>query len=256
VLTPVRGVLVDLDDTLHPHAEFLDAAWRAVAEHGATRGLDPDALLGALREETAAGATRPGLLDRALERIGASARHARPLVAAFRAVEPTGLAPYPGVRRALALLRERVPVALVTDGHGPCERRKLAALGLAEAFDVVVFGDGQPAPLRRALAGLGLPAEAVVTVGNRPDRDVAYATALGVRAVRVCTGEHAVHPDHPRTWFRAPGFATAVRLLLPHLPAAPAPIPAPRPADPGPATAPADPGPATAPADLAALAGP
>jgi FMN phosphatase YigB (HAD superfamily) len=43
--------------------------------------------------------------------------------------------------RALALLRERVPAALVTDGSVTGQRRKPAALGLADAFDAVVFSD-------------------------------------------------------------------------------------------------------------------
>jgi putative hydrolase of the HAD superfamily len=249
VLTrPVRGVLVDLDDTLYPRAEFLDAAWRAVAEHAATRGLDPDALLGALREETAAGPARGGLIGRALERTGAGPRHRRALLAAFRSADPTGIAPYPGVLRALAQLRERVPVVLVAAGRATDQRRKLAALGLTGAFDAVVLA-GRAVPLRRALAGLGLPADAVVLIGDRPDEDAAGAVGAGLRAVRVTTGEHAGHPDHPGTWFSAPCFATAVRLLLPHLPPpsvrADPPV---RPADRA--------GPATAPADLAALLDP
>lgn len=257
VTGPVRAVLVDLDDTLYPQAEFLDTAWRAVAAHGATRGLDPDALLGALREETAGGSARGGLIDRALERIGAPARHVRPLVAAFRAVRPAELTPYPGVVRALAALRTRVPVGLVTDGDVTGQRSKLAALGLADCFDVVVFSDEagrafrkpHPAPFRRALTGLGLPAPDVVMIGDRPDKDIAGALAAGMRAVRVTTGEYATRPDHPGTWFRAPCFAAAVRLLFPH--------PTVEPGDPAACRREAEfAGPCTAPADLAALVGP
>jgi putative hydrolase of the HAD superfamily len=242
----VRGVLVDLDDTLHPQAEFLDAAWRAVAEHGAERGIDPDALLGALREETAGGSSRGRIIDRALARAGAPSSHVEALLAAFRAVEPPVLTPYPGVVRALAQLRRRVPVGLVTDGEVTGQRRKLAALGLADAFDVVVLSDlagrhrrkPHPAPFARALAGLGVPAGQVVMIGDRPDEDMAGALAAGLRAVRVRTGEYAVRPDHPGTWFGAPCFATAVHLLLTHLPAPRDPEPEPDALGCGPPTAP------------------
>jgi putative hydrolase of the HAD superfamily len=252
---PVRGVLVDLDDTLYPQAEFLDTAWRAIAALAGTRGLDPDALLGALREETAGGSARGRLIDRALERIDAAPRHARALLTAFRSVDPAGITPYPGVLRALALLRERVPVALVTDGWMTGQRRKLAALGLADAFDAVVLGDRagrdrgtpHPAPFRRALEDLALPAEDVVMIGDRPE-DAAGVIGAGLRAVRVTTGEHAGRPDHPGTWFTASCFATAVRLLLPHLPPAAAPPDPPEVPDPA--------GPATAPVDLSALLDP
>lgn len=228
MLTPsVRGVLVDLDDTLYPQAEFLDAAWRAVALHGAQRGLNPDALLGALREETAAGSARGGIIDRALARTGAAPSHVGALLVAFRAVEPPALTPYPGVLRALTALRRRVPVGVVTDGEVSGQRRKLAVLGLADAFDVVVLSDlagrdgrkPRRAPFLRALAALGLAPEHVVMIGDRPDEDAAGALAAGLRAVRVLTGEYAVRPDHPGTWFTAPCFATAVHGLLPHLPA-------------------------------------
>jgi putative hydrolase of the HAD superfamily len=250
VLTrPLRGVLVDLEDTLYPRAEFVDTACRAVAAHGATRGLDPDALLGALREETARGRAGDELIACAVRRAGASPRHGRALLAAFRAADPIGIAPYPGVPRALALLRERVPVGLVADDRPGDRRRELAALGLADAFDVVVLrhpDEPRPAPLRRALAVLGVPAVGAVLIGDDPDGDLAGAVATGVRAVRVTTGEHAGRPDHPGTWFGAPCFAAAVRLLLPHLPP---------PSEPSePPEAPADLGPAAAPADLAALA--
>jgi putative hydrolase of the HAD superfamily len=221
----IRGVLVDLDDTLYPQAEFLDQAWRSVAAFGATRGLDPDALLGALREETAGGSARGGLIDRALARLGAPTSHVPALLAAFRAVSPDRLTPYPGVVRALDRLRSRVPVGLVTDGEVTGQRRKLAALGLADAFDTVVYSDlagralrkPHPAPFHRALADLGLPVAEVVMIGDRPDKDAVGAAAAGMRAVRVLTGEYAAQPDHPGTWLRTACFAGAVCALLPHL---------------------------------------
>ena len=222
----VRGVLVDLDDTLHPQAAFLDAAWRAVAAAGADCGLEPDALLAALRWEAAAGSDRGGIVDRALGRVGGEGGLVPELVAAFRAVRPSRLTPYPGVPGALAVLRARVPVALVSDGDVAGQERKIAALGLADAFDAVVLSDRRGRayrkphrrPFEEALRALGVTAADAVMIGDRPEKDVAGAAALGLRAVRVGTGEYAEHPDHPATWFRCDGFAAAVARLLPHLP--------------------------------------
>jgi putative hydrolase of the HAD superfamily len=225
---PVRAVLVDLDDTLYPQASYLDLAWRAVADRGARRGLDHDTLLAALHAAAAQGSARGGIIDRALVSIAAAPEHVADLLAAFRAVVPDRLPPYAGVAHALRALRAVVPVALVTDGEVTGQQRKLAALGLGDMFDVVVFSDRRgrehrkphPLPFQDALAGLGVAPRDAVMIGDRPDKDVVGAVGAGARAIRVGTGEYAALPDHPATWFRADTFAGAVTALLPHLAAA------------------------------------
>lgn len=221
----VRAVLVDLDDTLYPQADALDEAWWAVADRGAGYGLDRRKLLVALQIDAAAGSARGGIIDRALARVGGPPRLVPELLAAFRAAVPERLVPYPGVRPALTDLVCRVPIALVTDGDVDGQRRKVAALGLDGMFDVQVFSDRwgrdrrkpHPGPFREALSQLDVDGRDAVMIGDRPDKDVAGATAVGIRAIRVGTGEYAAQPDHPATWFRAESFALAVDRLLPHL---------------------------------------
>ena len=69
-MTPVRGVLVDLDDTLYPQAEYLALAWYAVAECGARLGLDRGRLHAALIAAAAAGSARGGIIDEAVRQLG------------------------------------------------------------------------------------------------------------------------------------------------------------------------------------------
>lgn len=231
VTAPVRAVLIDLDDTLYPQSDVLDAAWRAVAARGARRGLDEPALLAALQSVAAEGSARGGIIDRALEQVGGSVLDVPDLLAAFRDAVPTRLTPYPGVRRALTVLRSQVPIALVTDGEVGGQQRKLTALGLDTAFDVVIFSDRRgrpyrkphPLPFQEALHTLGVVPAGAVMIGDRPDKDIAGAVGAGLRAVRVGTGEYAGRPDHPDTWLRAGTFAAAVDLLLPYLAARRAP---------------------------------
>lgn len=221
----VHGVLVDLDDTLYPQAEFLDAAWRAVAKRGIEFGLDQAALLTELRRVAAAGSDRGGIIDRALASIGASELPVAAFLTAFRHACPARLTPYPGVREALAELRHRAPVALITDGEVPGQQRKLAALGLTDVFTLVVFSDQwgrtfrkpHPRPFQAALQGLAIPAKRAVMIGDRPDKDIAGALAADVRAIRVRTGEYSASPDHPGTWLCADTFVDAVTAVLPHL---------------------------------------
>lgn len=223
----VHGVLVDLDDTLYPQAEFLDAAWQAVAERGTEYGLDRAALLTELHRVAAEGSDRGGIIDRALAFIGAAELPISVFLTAFRDTCPVRLTPYPGVGEALAQLRRRVPIALISDGEVAGQQRKLAALGLAEAFDLVVFSDRwgrefrkpHPRPFLAALGGLAIPAELAVMIGDRPDKDVAGALAAGVRAIRIRTGEYSTRPNHPPAWLCVDTFVDAVTAVLPHLPA-------------------------------------
>jgi putative hydrolase of the HAD superfamily len=226
VTRDVHGVLVDLDDTLYPQSAFLDAAWHAVADAGSRHGLDRERLHLALRAAAAEGSDRGHIIDKALAAIGAPPDNLDTLVDAFRTACPARLTPYPGAVEALAALRRRVPVALITDGEVAGQCRKLRALGLADAFDAVVMSDTwgrafrkpHPRPFAAALRELAVPADRAVVIGDRPDKDTAGAATVGIRAVRVLTGEYATRPDHPGTWLTAVDFPAAVASLAPHLP--------------------------------------
>ncbi len=221
----VRGVLVDLDDTLYPQSAFLDVAWRTVADSGARHGLDRDALLTALHTQAAAGSARGGIIDGALARTGGPADLVPELLAAFRSTNPDRLEPYPGVREALAALREQVPVALISDGDVAGQQRKVAALGLGGMFAAVVFSDRwgrerrkpHAHPFQEALRRIGAEPREAVMIGDRPDKDIEGASRAGLRAIRVSTGEYTDQPDHRDTWMRVDGFAAAVEHVLPHL---------------------------------------
>ena len=209
-----RAVTVDLDDTLFPQQEWLAGAWVAVARRGAGLGLPEAALLAALLEVAAAGSDRGGIVDGALDRVGGSRAHVPELVAAFAAHAPARLEPYPGAAQALRELAARLPVVCVTDGNPRVQQAKLDALGLRDVLHAVVVSDEleadglrgralrkpHPAPFRRALDLLGLDAAEVAHVGDRPAKDVAGAAAVGMRCVRVRTGEYAAVPDEPPAW--------------------------------------------------------
>jgi putative hydrolase of the HAD superfamily len=214
----IRAVLFDLDDTLYDQQAWLAGAWRSVAEAAAAFGVAPAELGAALAEIAAEGSDRGRIIDRALERVGAAGVPADPLVQAFRSHAPERLAPYPGVPAALERLRARYRIGLVTDGDPGIQRAKLRALGLGDAFDVVVLSDElgrgyrkpHPAPFRAALFALGVAAQEALFVGDRPDKDVAGAAAAGMACIRVLTGEYAGLPDTVAPLVRVPGVADAI----------------------------------------------
>jgi putative hydrolase of the HAD superfamily len=229
----IAAVLFDLDDTLFLQAEWLSGAWSAVAATAQAEGLDSAALLDALVAIAAEGSDRGRIIDRALAAVGAEGIDVAPLLASFRAHAPETLPLLPGVRDGLDELRRQVPIGLVSDGDPSIQGAKLRALGLADAFDVVVLSDElgrelrkpHPAPFLAALEALGVEPGTAVFVGDRPAKDVAGAIAVGMRAIRVQGGEHTASPDLPGTWRTVAHVGAAIEVLLAELGGTAAPLP-------------------------------
>ncbi|MFL6136383.1 MAG: HAD family hydrolase [Frankiaceae bacterium] len=225
----VAAVTLDLDDTLYPQADYLDGAWRAVARAAGLPLAASVRLHEALVAIAAEGSDRGGIINRALGAAGLDAALAPGLVSAFRQHAPQRLWLYPGAREALAMLRAVVPVACITDGDPAVQRAKLSALGLDEAFDAVVISDEHgrahrkpdPLPFRLALDALGVQPGAAVHIGDRHGKDVVGAVGVGMRAIRVLTGEYA-HLPHPRdgmdAWATCTDVVAATALVMKWLP--------------------------------------
>lgn len=225
-MTEIRGVTLDLDDTLVPQDQWLAGAWERVACRATALGLDGALLHGALRRVAAEGSDRGGIIDRALIAIGVCPQpHLSSLVSAFCSYASPLLTPYPGALDALARLRAAVPVVLLTDGNPDIQRGKITALGLDALVDGVIVSDElggrqwrkpHAAPFRRAMELLDLSATHVVHVGDRPGKDVAGALGVGMRCVRVRSGEYAglPDPDGLAPWRSSSTFVEAVDLLL------------------------------------------
>ena len=221
---PIRGAVIDVDDTLYPQAQWLRGAWEAVADHAASAfGADRAALLTALLAESASGTDRGGLVDRALAAAGRPDIPVPDLVSVFHAYRPSHLDLYPGVRDALTELAGRLPagVVLLSDGEPVSQEAKIGALGISALVRGAVLSDRfgrefrkpHPRPFLAALDLLGESARTVVMIGDRPGKDVAGAAGVGMRAVRVRTGEYAAQRG-PQAWREVDDFAGAVREVL------------------------------------------
>jgi FMN phosphatase YigB (HAD superfamily) len=220
------GVVVDLDDTLYPQADYLASAAAAVGVAAGHAGLDGAAVHAALRRELAAGSDTGGTIDRALLAVGVPAPSLAglvpPLVAAFTQHTPPRLSPYPGAEDALRTLAAAAPLACLTDGNPAIQAAKVAATGLGPLLPVVVTDTlggravrkPHPAGLVAVAARLGLPPERLLVIGDRPGKDVAVAAAVGARAIRVRQGEYATAPDEPRAWAVVDTFPAAAELAL------------------------------------------
>jgi len=185
-------VLLDWDNTLHDSATTHFAALRRVlAEEGIP--VVRSAYRLAYTTDYRTLYRRLGLPE---ERIDAASRRWRALLADER---PRLLR---GVGSALeALARAGVPLALVTSGPRETVLPQLTALGLADRFAAVVYGEGQPArpdpaPLREALARLRSleptrpAAPGTFAYCSDTTDDMRMGRAAGVHAVGIASFAH------------------------------------------------------------------
>ena len=106
-----------------------------------------------------------------------------------RGVSRRRLGLYPHVREVLDVLRERCPLAIVTDAQSAYACGELHKVGLIGYFDpIIVSGDhGYRKPDRRlfqfALGGMGVAAENALYVGNDMYRDIFGAQEAGLTTV-------------------------------------------------------------------------
>lgn len=199
------GFVVDLDDTLYSQADYLVAASAAVGRRSTELGHDGAAIERALAAVLRNGSDRGFTINEALDRCGVAQETelvAR-LVEAFVECRPDHLQCYPGVEDGLRTLRERGALACLTDGRPEIQRAKLTALGLNDAFDLVVITDElggrrvrkpNPTGLVRIASEFNVSMTRLVVVGDRPDKDIVMARDCGARAVRIKQGEYADQP--------------------------------------------------------------
>lgn len=184
----IRGVLVDLDETLYSRE---DAFWAWIASEaqgaGVAKRLDRERI--SALDQRGRGDKSALLAHLAAvfgwhEKEDARLNRFRVGIAAACHLEP-------GVRESLARIGAQYRLGLLTNGSGSTQRAKLTALGLAGAFDPLIISEevGVRKPDARAfelaIAGWEMPAGDVLFVGDDPVADIAGATATGMRALRV-----------------------------------------------------------------------
>jgi putative hydrolase of the HAD superfamily len=168
---PIRGVLVDLDETLYSRE---DAFWDWVTSEArtASAGRQLDRARIAELDQRGRGDKR-ALLAHLAAVFGWREAEAERLPR-FR----TGLAAacrlQPGVYESLARIGAQYRLGMVTNGTGVMQRAKLSALGLEGLFDPLIiseevgFRKPDPRAFELAVASWGLLPETVLFVGDDP----------------------------------------------------------------------------------------
>jgi putative hydrolase of the HAD superfamily len=128
------------------------------------------------------------------------------LVEVYRNHAPA-IAPYSGIPHLLSLLRERVRLAVLSDGFLPAQWLKLEALKLERFFDCVLFTEElgrecwkpSPAGFAAVAERLAVPGESCAYVADNPAKDFVAPNRLGWRTIQYLRpGQlHAERPAPP-----------------------------------------------------------
>jgi len=192
-LTHLRGLVLDLDDTLYPESSFVESGFRAVAAGTGGRYGPSEEVLRRL-VELHRGGHRGRVFDQFLaERLGrADPSDVAALIALYRGHAPT-IALFPDAARLIERIAGRLPLALLSDGFAATQRNKLRALGIAGRFDLILFTDEwgrefwkpHPRAFQQAALWLQATANSLCYVSDNPAKDFVAPRALGWRTVQV-----------------------------------------------------------------------
>jgi putative hydrolase of the HAD superfamily len=197
----IRGVVLDMDDTLYLEREYVRSGFAAVAR--AAGGSDVEvvqieAWLWTAFEAGVRGDTFDRLRD-AFPEVGVR-RSTADLVEVYRA-HPPEIALANGVRDTLDRLAGMgLRLGVLSDGPVESQSAKVAALGLERWFEPIILTGALDATFAKpGTAGFesiarawGLPAAELVYVGDNPAKDFVGPRALGWATVQL------VHPRQVR----------------------------------------------------------
>ena len=235
-----RAVLLDLDDTILDDSSLVDDCWRQACLSQSAR-LDPERLsrlMESIRRTSEwywsdSERHRLGRLDLDATRCEV----VRLALLADLDIDDPSLAAAIGCEYArrrdvgMTLIPEAVDtvrwlkstgrsLALLTNGGGPPQRKKIERFGLSGLFDAVLvegelgFGKPDPRIYAEALAALGVEPSEAWMIGDNLDFDVLVPQRLGLTGVWIDVRRRGVPSDSPMTPHYIVHSLSAVRPLL------------------------------------------
>lgn len=208
----IDTVVFDLDDTLCEYrrsgAEVLDLAFERV-------GVEPfftvEDYYGVFEDHASRGDPVADIRSRCFAALAAEAGHdpavGRRIADIYRQHRDHSEVRFrPGAPAVLDRLGRDHHIALVTNGGPAMQKQKLTALGIADAFETLVFAGYEsdpkpsPEPFDRALSDIGTQPDRAIHVGNSLAADVAGAHAAGLQSAWLRNGyplpEDGPTPDY------------------------------------------------------------
>jgi putative hydrolase of the HAD superfamily len=197
----VRGLVIDLDDTLYPRRRFLQSGYGAVSAYlASTLGVDADRAYSVLLDCLERGDDRRAF-QVVCRACGLDEETVPVLVEVFRAHQPKIFLGR-GARDMLGTLRAAGwKLAVLTNGLPAVQARKVQALRLGELVDHVIYAEhfapgGKPdtRAFQAAVQRLGTRPSQTVCLGDDPGADVAGGRRLGLATIRLAVPGVQVDP--------------------------------------------------------------
>ena len=210
----IKAVLFDLDDTLYCEYDYVDQAFRSVAEKicselekktqlkeaGACSVSNIHRRMWELLEENGRGR----IFDDICAEYGVKIPISE-LVSVYRSTKPI-LRLYPDAEQILIYLQDKkIMTGLITDGCSQVQHAKINAIAMLRSMDVILATDDlgkdetgkpyckpNPYVYQYCLEKLGCEPSEAVYVGDNPAKDFHGARSLGMKTVRIVRmeGDH------------------------------------------------------------------
>ena len=189
----IKAIIFDLDNTLIDFMRFKTMSCEAAIDAMIDAGLDmpkKKALKTLYEIYYKEGLEDPHIFEKFLKKVTGKVDYKKLAYAivAYRNARTGFLTPYPGTRSTLSSLKQKgLKLAIVSDAPKLKAWIRLANMKIDDYFDVVVAledtGRTKPSrlPFRAALRDLKVRPEECLMVGDRPDRDIKGARALGMK---------------------------------------------------------------------------
>lgn len=189
----MKGLLVDLDDTLFEELDYVRSGHIAVAQLISNRHNIPFNILLDYFKYEMAQYGRIGLFSRILNKFKIEEDISN-LINVYRGHRPE-INLYPGVLNKIVKMKQLgFKIIIVTDGIKEVQKKKCEALGLNKIVDSVYCADYKPKPevdtFLAAATKINLPIEDCVVIGDDPFKDGLAAESLGIDFYRVLTGKY------------------------------------------------------------------
>ncbi len=191
-LTDIKGIIVDMDDTLYPERDFVFSGYRAVSQHVFDdSGIEIESRLRMLFNA----GMRGDLFSNVLRhyKLEFDENYILKLVWIYRTHIPF-IRPFIDIQALKQLRNNGILLGLLSDGWLSVQQNKLDALGIKKLFTSVVFSDAlggrkfwKPSlgPYALSLRNLNLKAAEVIYIGDNPKKDFSGANKLGIKTVRI-----------------------------------------------------------------------